>query len=414
MKYQTKLLPDIIVDKYKPYGRIRFTLPKSKTIDMHSFKIFFNGETNLESEDQTDATKVIARRFARRTQSLIQTLTVMKDKREIERIDHFNILYNAKHDITDDVISNFNLSTKSDPTHKIINDTKLSLPTAVSTTSDDQLIYDKGEYVIDKFLGWMSSGERYLFTGDHDYTIEIILTTPDVLYSSVVHSGYALNNYQEPDYELTNVFAVFNVHDMKGHKTFKDYMCYKFYQPVSVSKSNKEGVYQIPVKIKNMKRLYGTFLRDRTEVKDKELVFVGAKDSNGYGTTTLNTASAYSYKHHLDQNVPHTFCNSEYFILDGVDLKDTLWRLDGYEVSPTRRPVDEYNDIRLMFGKHASCYNVNEFQRYNYLSVLDFTEPNNDNFTNTITNQIEWQVHTNQDSTIETYPFIFVEYQKSY
>lgn len=170
--------------EYIDGDEIEFTLPKNKQ-DLTSFKMFFEAE--IDPVIKYSNGSFLKRFMPRLSSSIIETLTIYKDGKEIQTIKDYNILFNIIHDaskefdeIDSDRIDTLNYSY-------IDNNNNAKTVCDFNNNTDSAVINPiKYKFFINSFLGFLNENNRSIIdTSNSTIKISIKLAPKYICYRGI-------------------------------------------------------------------------------------------------------------------------------------------------------------------------------------------------------------------------------------
>lgn len=388
------------------------TLYARGTGDNHSFR-YENATTY----------KTIKRFFPRLSQSIIQELTIKKDNVIIQHLDQFNMLYAILNDVykeyddidsssCDTVQNNFLSNTGT-----IENENKIQSEDRVNTYLEK---YNEGDIVrfhINKFLGFLSEGNRYIDTTDTDIQVIIKFAPPSILYRGINSEEPKYNTNQEfaPDYILSDITASIDMVDdapISDNFTFKDYK----YVEGTYNATNKRCLLTMHID-KPVEYILGTF-NNPTRLKDNELFLAHCNaDENTFGVLSkaeidindLNDKTPcdvlYSYEIAKFQKESYVLNSSVYFDRQGRGIRFCRYFMNNYELTPRLDILGCFNETRKCFGsEYKRVPNLLAFEENFFLNAIRLDDTTNE------LKKIDWEVDvdpTRENSNVGGTPMLF-------
>lgn len=418
MRYIQRIETDDIKDSYAPESYINITLPNS-IVDLHTFTLYYTG---LPTSAFIGGVNTVKRFFPRLSQSIVSTLIIEVDGRQIQKIDEFGYLFNILHDISRDdqelnstsfdTISKHNVSSATGIITK-----NIKLQAEYNPTNLSESFY------IDKWLGFLNEGNRYLDCTNKNIKIRIKLAPASILYRGINNNGvnnpvtnFALN------YTLSDVYATIDILDnmpeQPSSNTFTDYMTI-----VGFTKGNNKNTSVSFQCDKPINYLLGTFTSP-SRIAENELLLSHCHSTEGtYGdllTTALASVADYNtlkrHQHYYSYDVakqlklPYLLNNSIYFQRNGKGILNCVFNINGYNITPKLSLLACYKEAKKCFDTE-------------YKRVISLASFENDFFCNAIkvedntfdVKRIEWNVETDPSKFSEGgQPIVFVCTEGSY
>ena len=370
--------------------------------------------------------RMIRRFLPRLSSSVIQELIVKVDN-NVYKIDEYNTLYAILNDIyneyddidstAQDTVQEHNLST----TGTIANISRIQAANRPGTFLDKYLSTNKKTYFVNKFLGFLGQGNRYLDTTDKDVQITIRLAPSHILYRGVnsidpvTSANYHVRAEFPPDYVLTNIHATVDVLDnMPAPPSDYVFSDYRFIKGAYLS-DNKKSLTHFQID-KPVEWVLGTFSHP-LRYTDTELQLqhcntnVAKFGSLLKNTLTIDDINAktpnsllYSYEVSKFQKDPYLLNSSSYFIRSGEGIRFCRYRLNKYDVTPQLDHIACYDEVKKCFGSaYKKVTSVLSFESDFFCNAIRLDD------TSSELKDIEWEVEIdpNKINNIGGFPMLF-------
>ena len=416
MRYIQRIETDDIKDSYTQESYINITLPRKK-VDLQTFTMYYTGQASNAATGSGGMT--LKRFFPKLSQSIISELIIEINGQQKQHIKEYGYLYTILHNIlrddedmnssSFDTVSKHTIDTATGNLSKIV---KLQAETNPTGLQDD--------FYIDKWLGFLGEGNRYLDCSDMDVRIRIKLAPSSILYRGVNTTATATNTAVDRSYTLTNVYGTIDILDeiptVATTPVFTDYMTV-----LGVPKTDNKKISLSFSINKPIKYLLGTFTSP-TRTIDNELIMSHCNSSTGvYGDAIKDITSFAEFRTRPQQNwysfeiakqykLPYLLNNSQFFQRTGKGILSCAFNLNGYNITPKLSLLGCYKETKKCFG--------NEYKRVVSLSSFE-----NDFFCNAIRldddqydlKRIEWNVDIDPSKYQEGgQPFVFICTESSY
>lgn len=313
--------------------------------------------------------RTIRRFFPRLSSSIISELSVKYNNEVKQHIQEYNmlnaILNDAQKeydDIDSDLFDTVQEHTINSTSGKIDNTSK------IFAVARDQLFTakysdaNKKKFFINKWLGFLNEGNRYIDTTDKDIQVVIKLAPANILYRGVYVNGGPYTTVVEynPDYILSDIYCTIDVLDdiptQPSDFVFNDY---RYVEGLYLD-SNKKSLTTIETN-KPVKWVLGTFSNpNRLVDSDLQLSHCNT-DITKFGgimidTMDLGSLSAkiphsllYSYEVGKFQKDPYLLNSSIYFDRQGRGVRFCKYRLNNYDLTPQLDMIACYNEAKHCF-----------------------------------------------------------------
>jgi hypothetical protein len=368
--------------------------------------LYQRGAGDNHSFSRTSATtyKTIKRFFPRLSQSVIQELTIKKDNVIIQHIDQFNMLYSILNDVYkefDDIDSSAQDTVQNhylDASGVIKNFSKIQAPPRVYTFLAKYDDNDRVRFHINKFLGFLSEGNRYYDATNTDIQVTIKLAPASILYRGInSEENYVTSVEFAPDYILTDISASIDVVDdapMQENFVFKDYRYTEgVYNPL-----DKKCLCTLQID-KPLEYIFGTFSNPNRLVDNELLLAHCNTDEARFGyllRTELNINDInnkipdellYSYEIAKFQKESYVKNNSVYFDTQGRGIRSCRYLLNNYELCPRLDMLACFNETRKCFGSdYKRVPNLYAFEENFFLNAIRLDDTSNE------IKKLDWEV----------------------
>ena len=394
MRFFKKIEPLETKEFYIPDSIISLTLP-NEIVDLHSFILYYTG---IASHYYRTTTNVITKRFfPRLSASVINELIIEIDGQTKQYTREYGYLYNCLNDIRNeyDDIQGTAFDTiqqhKIDINGDIINTCKYRASIDTQETTDD--------FFINKWLGFLNEGNQYFDARNKNVKITIKLASSSILYNGVNTSGaFTIAEEYPRNYKLTNVYAtIYTVDDEPSiNKEFfyENYMTVKGLICKDSKSTTMSCVIEQPV-VWSM----GVFMPINQHIESELVLQHANTDITKYGglmkdTVTIGNYNAkipvdllYSYDVSRFQKDPYLLNNSLYFNRDGLNVKNTKWRVNSYDITPYMNMSSILNETKRVFNsEYKRVISLQSFEANFFVNAVEI-----DDMTFSYKN-IEWEV----------------------
>lgn len=350
--------------------------------------------------------RTIRRCFPRLSSSIIQELIVKIDNRIVQHLQEYNTLYAILNDIYkeyDDIDSN-NVDTVQaqtvDADGNIKNSSKIQAIDRAQTNVSKYFESHNQKFFIDKFLGFLGEGNRYIDTTDKNIQVQIKLAPANILYRgcNTKDEYYLVNASFVPDYMLTDIYATVDVVDdaiTSSDFVFKDYLWVSGdYLP-----NNKKCFTSFQTN-KPVNWVLGTFMNpNRLVDSELQLMHCSKDNSSKFGeplqtmidmndvNNRIPNELLYSYEIAKFQKEPYLLNSSIYFDRQGKCINYCQYKLNNYDLTPKLDLVACYNETKKCFGSdYKKVASINSFEENFFVNAIRLDD------TSQELKNIEWSV----------------------
>lgn len=421
MRYIQRIETDDIKDKYSPESYINITLPK-RNVDLHTFTLYYKGYAQPAKTGGVGfggANFTLKRFFPRLNQSIISELIIEIDGVQKQHIKEFGYLYNMLHDINreDEDLNSTSFDTVLN--HEIDNANGDIVKIAKVQASGIPPYND--QFYINKWLGFLNEGDRYIDCTNRDIRIRIRLAPSSILYKGVNTTGTAIPDDLPSYYELSDVYASIDILD----KIPETISSNKFVDYITILGNNRLTDKHTSLTFEMNKPitwLLGTFTSS-LRTTETELLMSHLNTAAKYGATIVETLTDiadfnnnvphedyYNYQVAQLYKKPYTLNNSRYFQRSGKGILHCVFNINGTDISPKLSLLGCYKETK-------KCFNT-EYKRV--ISLASFEE---DFFCNAIRldddqynfKRIQWDVKVDTARFSEGgMPIVFICTEGSY
>lgn len=357
MRYIQRFETDEIKQNYVPESYINITLPR-KIVDLHTFTLYYTGYAQPAA---TGGLSVVLKRFfPRLNQSIISDLIIEIDGVEKQWIREFGYLFSILHDISreDEDVNGTAFDTILQ--HNIANDTG-EITKNIKLQAETNPTNNTDEFYIDKWLGMLNEGNRYMDCTDKNVKIRIKLAPASILYRGVNTIGLATTTSYPSSYSLTNVYGTIDVLDEMPEQPISS----KFVDYITVIGQSRTGDKKTSLSFKHskpIKWLIGTFtdpLRNtetellmshcNTETKYGNVIVQSLANITAYNNKTPHQAY-YGYDVAKLYKLPYTLNDSRYMQRSGKGILHCVFNINGFDITPKLSLLGCYKETKKCFG----------------------------------------------------------------
>ena len=418
MRYIQRIETDDIKGTYNPENYINITLPR-RIVDLHTFTVYYTGVAQIAAGLGVGGHN-IKRFFPRLTQNMISTLSIEIEGRQIQKIDEYGYLYNILHDVSrpDEDMNSTHFDTISK--HNVATDTGIMVK--YSKLQADTNATSPDEFYIDKWLGFLNQGNRYMDCSKKNVKVQIKLAPVSVLYTGINTSGTAAPTLYERNYTLTNVYGTIDILDTMPEPAisnkFVDYMTIVGYQ--KTNNKNTQVSFQCDKPISWMLRTFTS----PTRTTENGLIMSHCNPNNTtygelMGDTEVNSIAAfrtrpiqyyYSYELARQYKFPYLLNNSIYFQRTGKGILSCVFNVNGYNITPKLSLLACYKETKKVFeSEYKRVISLASFENDFFCNCVNFDDKTND------VKIIKWDVDIDPAKFQEGgQPIVFVCTESSY
>lgn len=329
-----------------------------------------SGIAHMFIKDNQDAFRTIKRFFPRLSSSIISEMTIKINNEVKQHIQEYSMLnailndiYKEYDDIDGNSFDTVQEHSLNSTTGNIDNFCKITAVKRVAIYTDKYSNDNKRQFFIDKFLGFLNEGNRYIDTIDKDIQIIIKLSPASILYRGVNlnNEPYIINNEYAPDYILSDIYCTIDVLDNIPMQTNEFYFNdYKFVQGTYLN-GNKKSLTSFQTDMP-VEWVLGTFSNPNRYVDSGLQLSHTNEDIAKFGDMIKDTVDLvdinnkvpnnllYSYEVAKFQKDPYLLNSSIYYDRQGKGIRSCKYMFNTYDLTPRLDIVACYNDTKKCFG----------------------------------------------------------------
>ena len=362
---------------------------------------------SITGNASTTTYRSIRRFFPRLSSSVISELSVKINNEVKTHIVEYAMLNAILNDVKkeyDDIDSEFFDSVQEHTintiTGNIDNTSKINAVSRDIGTTSKYLDANKKKFYINKWLGLLNEGNRYLDTTDKDVQVVIKLAPASILYRgiNVNNNPYVTNTEYPPDYILSDIYCTVDTLDempvQAGDFVFNDYM----YVEGLYSDSNKKSMTSIETN-KPVKWVIGTFSNpNRLVDSELQLAHCNTNDAKFGGVIQefvdlaswnikIPNSLIFSYDVSKSQKDPYLLNSSIYFDRQGKSIRYCKYRLNNYDLTPQLDMIACYNEAKRCFDTdYKKVVSLASFEENFFMNAIRLDDTSED------FKKIDWEV----------------------
>lgn len=324
----------------------------------------------LTSTTNATSYRTIKRFFPRLSSSIISELSVKINNEVKTHIQEYGMLNAILNDVNkeyDDVDSELFDSlqehTLNNTTGIIDNTSKINAVSRDNAFTSKYMETNKKKFFINKWLGLLNEGNRYLDTRDKDVQVVINLAPANILYRgiNINNNTYTTNVEYSPDYILSDIYCTVDALDefpvQPSDFVFNDY---KYIEGL-YSDNNKKSIITVETD-KPVEWVLGTFNNPSRMVDSElQLMHCNTNESKFGGIiqdfvdiTSLNSkipnSLLFSYEMSKFQKDPYLLNSSIYYDRQGRGIRYCQYKLNNYDLTPKLDMISCYNEAKKCFS----------------------------------------------------------------